>query len=78
MITKQTPGLLALVIFSAAVLSLFPAPSFGQENPCPFTGYLWGTGARSSFEVYADSEDLAMVFTWPAGTTDWHLTLFLR
>jgi hypothetical protein len=42
----------------------------GTENPCSFSGYLWGTGARSSFEVYSDTEQTQIVFTWPSGTSD--------
>ncbi len=58
------------VLLSFVVLSLFSTITAGQENPCPFSGYLWGTGARSSFEVYSDTEELTMVFSWPSGTAD--------
>jgi len=43
---------------------------YAGENPCSFSGYLWGTGARSSFEVFSDTEALQIVFTWPSGTSD--------
>lgn len=70
MITRQTSRPITLVLLSFVFLSLFPVMSAGQENPCPYSGYLWGTGARSAFEVYADAEELTLVFSWPAGTAD--------
>jgi hypothetical protein len=47
--------------------------TWGAENPCSYSGYLWGTGARSSFEVYSDSEELRVFFTWPSGTSDFRV-----
>lgn len=60
-----------LVIFA---LSIFftPIPS-PQESPCSphsYSGYLWGTGAASTFEVYADTEELVLIFEWPLGSSD--------
>lgn len=64
-------------LFIAAVLTLpllaSAGAAWGAENPCPYSGYLWGTGARSSFEVYSDSEQLNVYFTWPSGTSDFRV-----
>jgi hypothetical protein len=58
------------VVLSVITVFSFARVLFAGENPCPFSGYLWGTGARSSFEVFSDTEDLQIVFTWPSGTSD--------
>jgi hypothetical protein len=57
--------LISILVAGLALIALAAVPS-AQENPCPFSGYLWGTGAAASFEVYSDTEAL----TWPAGTAD--------
>jgi hypothetical protein len=57
------------LIFIAATF-FFPRTGGGQENPCAFSGYLWGTGARASFEVYALSQETTVLFTWPGGGAD--------
>jgi hypothetical protein len=65
------PGIQLILLIIAVFLS--PVIPFAQENPCSFSGYLWGTGARTTFEVYADTEDLSMLFTWPEGTADFRV-----
>jgi hypothetical protein len=62
--------LLFIGIFSAAA---FTATAFCQENPCAFSGYLWGTGARTSFEVFAEEEVTDVLITWPEGTAGFHV-----
>ncbi|MBN2225384.1 MAG: hypothetical protein JW765_11945 [Deltaproteobacteria bacterium] len=63
---KMALGLRIVGVF----LFLLPAALLGGENPCSYSGYLWGTGARSSFEVYSDTDELQITFTWPSGTSD--------
>jgi hypothetical protein len=64
-------------IAASICLLLFVLPLSGNvgagENPCSFSGYLWGTGARASFEVYADTEETTLVFTWPEGAADFRV-----
>jgi hypothetical protein len=55
------------------VLMASAGATWGAENPCSYSGYLWGTGAQSSFEVYSDSEELRVFFTWPSGTSDFRV-----
>ena len=60
-----------IVIFA---LSIFFTPiSSPQENPCSphsYSGYLWGTDAESTFEVYDDKEEMLLTFDWPLGSSD--------
>jgi hypothetical protein len=66
---RPSTGVISLLVTGLLMIAS-AAVSSAQENPCTFSGYLWGTGAASSFEVYADTEDLTIVFTWSAGTAD--------
>jgi hypothetical protein len=61
------------IALSVIVLIISVGAVWGTENPCPYSGYLWGTGARSSFELYSDSEQLQVFFTWPSGTSDFRV-----
>ena len=47
--------------------------SNSQENPCSFSGYLWGKGAKAAFEIYVDKQELDLTFTWPRGTSDFRV-----
>ena len=67
-------GVLVLTL-PILVLLLPGAISSAAENPCHFSGYLWGTGSRSSFEVFSDSEELQVLFTWPSGSSDFRVTV---
>jgi hypothetical protein len=60
----------APVVLFLLLFSLLSGRVAAGENPCPFSGYLWGTGARASFEVYADADETTLVFAWPEGTAD--------
>ena len=62
-----------LATFTILMLLTFAGAVWGAENPCSYSGYLWGTGARSSFEVYSVSEELRVFFTWPSGTSDFRV-----
>ncbi len=70
MITRPRLRLSIPILIFVAAISLFPRASGGQENSCTFSGYLWGTGARASFEVYALSEETTVLFSWPGGGAD--------
>jgi len=48
----------------------FCYPMRAEENPCSFSGYLWGSGAVSTFEVYSDTPEASLVIDWPRGTCD--------
>jgi hypothetical protein len=65
-------GLLAAALQMMVLITCAPA-LYGTENTCPYSGYLWGTGARSSFEVYSDSGELQVFFTWPSGASDFRV-----
>jgi len=73
LIKRHTYSGLSIFALSILVLLLSGAVSSGAENPCHFSGYLWGTGARSSFEVFSDSQELQVVFTWPSGASDFRV-----
>ncbi len=60
-----------LVIFAISIL--FTHISSPEENPCSthsYSGYLWGTGAESTFEVYVDKEEMVLTFDWQLGSSD--------
>ena len=60
-----------LVIFAFSIL--FTPISSPQESPCSphsYSGYLWGTGAKSTFEVYVDKNEMLLTFDWPLGSSD--------
>jgi hypothetical protein len=60
-----------LVIFAASMIYTKPAGT--EENPCPpnsYSGYLWGTGAESTFEVYVDKTEMVLTFDWALGSSD--------
>jgi len=63
---------LSIVVLTLCFISLtiFQKNSTAQENPCSFSGYLWGKGAKATFQIYVDKEQLDLTFTWPRGTTD--------
>jgi hypothetical protein len=63
-----------LYISCFVILLLIPAVVFSQENNCSFGGYLWGTDAIASFEVFVDNEEVALAFEWPVGSVDFWVT----
>lgn len=60
-------------VLSAILVLGVAGVASSAENPCPHSGYLWGTGARSSFEVYSDGQELQVFVTWPSGTSDFRV-----
>ena len=71
--SKRDHRFLFLLIAGIAAAFLFPLSGRGGENPCSFSGYLWGTDAHASFEVFAETEEVTLLFTWPEGTADFRV-----
>jgi hypothetical protein len=69
----KTFFLFAAFLFCFTILSNPQRLSLAQENPCSFSGYLWGKGAKATFQVYVDKEQMELVFKWPRGTTDFRI-----
>ncbi|MBN1881564.1 MAG: hypothetical protein JW885_05270 [Deltaproteobacteria bacterium] len=61
------------ILFCALVLSLAGMPALSQENGCGHSGYLWGGGASATFEVFVDTEAVALDFDWPQGIVDFRV-----
>ena len=59
------------VVFAVSMICTKPANP--EEKPCSpdsFSGYLWGTGAESTFEVYVDKVEMVLTFDWALGSSD--------
>ncbi|MBN1573880.1 MAG: hypothetical protein JW984_11845 [Deltaproteobacteria bacterium] len=69
---KKSSFLYPLLIL-CLTLTLLPQESHSQENPCSFSGYLWGKGAKATFQVFVDKQELDLTFKWPRGTTDFRI-----
>ena len=67
--------ILSIIVFTLFFISLtiFQNNLKAQENRCSFSGYLWGKGAKATFQIYVDKEQLDLTFTWPRGTTDFRI-----
>jgi hypothetical protein len=68
-------AILTIIVFTLCFISLtiFQNNSKAQENRCSFSGYLWGKGAKATFQIYVDKQQLDLTFTWPRGTTDFRI-----
>jgi|GEM_PF-712012 len=60
------------LIFTFLLLSFAPT-GLCQENQCGHSGYLWGSNAEATFEVFVDTEAVALEFDWPRGVVDFRV-----
>jgi len=68
-LTAQT----AAILFCVLLFSSTGTPALSQENSCGHSGYLWGGGASATFEVFVDTEAVAIDFDWPQGIVDFRI-----
>jgi hypothetical protein len=62
----------ALLLFTLLFVISGP-PALSQENMCGHSGYLWGSDAETTFEVFVDTEAVALTFDWPRGIVDFRV-----